>query len=170
LHLFLRIYKLEKKFKDLKPDERYEQRLEKTKPIIDELKQWLEIESKRTLPKSKLGEAIKYALNQWEKLIAFLYDGRLAVDNNLAERSIKPFVIGRKNWMFAKSPKGATSSGVCYSIIETAKANNLKPFQYLTYLFEELPNIDIQNTDELDALLPWSDTLPEHLFRKTEEQ
>ncbi len=71
--------------------------------------------------------------------------------------------------MFAKSPKGATSSAVCYSIIETAKANNLKPFQYLTYLFEELPNINPQNMDELDALLPWSETLPKHIYQKLEE-
>lgn len=169
LLMFSRIYKLEKEFKELKPEDRFERRLKESEPIITELKQWLDVESKRTLPKSKLGEAIKYALNQWHKLIAFLEDGRIAVDNNLAERSIKPFVIGRKNWMFSKSPKGATSSAVCYSIIETAKANNLKPFQYLTYLFEELPNINPQNMDELDALLPWSETLPKHIYQKLEE-
>ncbi len=149
-------------------EQRYKERLEQTKPILDELYKWLETESKRTLPKSKLGEAINYSLKQWHKLMAFLKDGRLAVDNNLAERAIKPFVIGRKNWIFSKSPKGATASGICYSIIETAKANNLKPFQYLTYLFEKLPNIDVRNMGELDALLPWSESIPNTLRNKTD--
>ncbi|SHI20112.1 transposase domain-containing protein, partial [Sporanaerobacter acetigenes] len=77
------------------------------------------------------------------------------------ERAIKPFVIGRKNFLFSKSPKGAQASAVVYSIIETAKANNLNPFYYLTYLFEKLPNIDPNNIEELDQLLPWSDSIPQ---------
>ncbi|SHI06177.1 transposase domain-containing protein, partial [Sporanaerobacter acetigenes] len=81
--------------------------------------------------------------------------------NNRAERAIKPFVIGRKNFLFSKSPKGAQASAVVYSIIETAKANNLNPFYYLTYLFEKLPNIDLDNLEELDNLLPWSDSIPQ---------
>ena len=84
----------------------------------------------------------------------------------MAERAIKPFVLGRKNFLFAKSPKGATASGICYSIIETAKANGLIPYQYLNYLFEMLPNIDLDNHVDLDACLPWSETLPEIVKRK----
>lgn len=168
LSMIRKIYGLEKLFEELSNDERYEGRLEKTRPILEKLHEWLLRESQRTLPKSKLGEAIKYSLNQWDKLIVFLEDGRLAVDNNLAERAIKSFVIGRKNYLFSKSVKGATASGICYSIIETAKAHNLKPFQYLTYLFERLPNINVENVDELDALLPWSNSIPEDIRLKSE--
>ena len=123
----------------------------------------------KTLPKSKLGQAISYTLKLWDKLIIFLEDGRLSIDNNLAERAIKPFVIGRKNFLFSKSPLGATASGVAYSIIETAKANNIIPFQYLTYLFETLPNINLNDLDELDACLPWSEKLPSSVRKKHKE-
>lgn len=169
LEYFSKIYAFEKEFKDLGSSQRYESRLSKTKPVLDELHVWLLAESKKTLPKSKLGEAIKYSLRQWDKLIVFLEDARLSVDNNLAERGIKPFVLGRKNFLFSKSPLGATASGLCYSIIETAKANNLIPFKYLTYLFEKLPNIDLENFDELDALLPWADEIPHDIKKKDNE-
>jgi len=89
-----------------------------------------------------------------------LLDGRLEIDNNRSERSIKPFVIGRKNWLFANTPRGARASAIIYSIIETAKENKLNPFTYLTYLFETLPNIDTNDPNALDDLLPWSPTLP----------
>jgi len=112
------------------------------------------------LPKSTLGQAITYCLNQWDNLKNFLLDGRLEIDNNRAERSIKPFVIDRKNFLFSNTPKGAKSSAIIYSIIETAKENNLKPFNYLTYLFEQLPNVDTGDAAVIDSLLPWSDVLP----------
>ncbi len=91
----------------------------------------------------------------------YLLDGRLEISNNRAERSIKPFVIGRKNWLFSNTPKGAKASAVIYSIIETAKENNLKPFAYLEYLFHQLPNLDRSNPAVLDNLLPWSESLPD---------
>lgn len=90
-----------------------------------------------------------------------LKDGRLELSNNRAERAIKPFVIGRKNWLIANTPQGAKASAVTYSIIETAKENDLNPFEYLNYLFENLPNVDINDSEVLDSLLPWSSTLPE---------
>ena len=96
------------------------------------------------------------------KLNNFLSDGRLEISNNRAERSIKLFVIGRKNWLFSNTAKGANASAIIYSVIETAKANNLNIFYYLTYLFEQLPNIDTNNLEELDQLLPWSDSLPDN--------
>jgi transposase len=167
---FKKISNLEKEFKELSNEERYEKRLEKTKPLLEEFKNWLDVESKRTLPKSKLGQAISYNLKQWDKMIRFLEDGRVSVDNNHAERAIRPFVVGRKNWLFAKSPKGATASAICYSIIETAKANNLKPFQYLTYLFEKLPNSDVTDEEILDQLMPWSDSIPENLRSKFQDE
>ena len=84
----------------------------------------------------------------------------MEISNNRGERAIKPFVIGRKNWLFSNTPKGATASAVIYSIIETAKVNDLNPFYYLAYLFEQLPNIDTNNLELLDACLPWSTSLP----------
>ncbi|CCQ95292.1 conserved hypothetical protein [[Clostridium] ultunense Esp] len=121
---------------------------------------WLKTKEKQVLPKTSLGKAINYCLNQWNKITAFMLDGRIEISNNRAERAIKPFVIGRKNFLFSKSPQGATASAIVYSVIETAKANNLNTFYYLTYLFEKLPNIDLENIDELDKLLPWSDEIP----------
>ena len=91
---------------------------------------------------------------------AFLQDGRSELDNNRSERSIKPFVIGRKNWLFANTPNGARSSAVTYSMVETANENGLNPFTYMTHLFEQLPNVDTTNPAVLDALLPWSANLP----------
>lgn len=169
LEYFKAIYKLEKDFKKFPYEERFKERLEKTKPLLDEFKIWLDTEAKRTLPKSKLGMAISYNIKQWDKMIKFLEDGRIEADNNQAERAIRPFVVGRKNWLFAKSPKGATASSICYSIIETAKANNLKTFQYLTYLFEKLPNIDITDSEVLDQLMPWSNSIPDNLKSKPQE-
>lgn len=84
----------------------------------------------------------------------------MEIDNNRSGRSIKPFVIGRKNWLFANTPRGAQASATIYSIVETAKENGLNPFQYLNYLFEKLPNLDIKDDDALDEVLPWSDSLP----------
>jgi transposase len=112
------------------------------------------------LPKSGLGEAITYCLNQWDKLVAFLEDGRLEIDNNRSERSIKPVVIGRKNWLFANTPQGARASAIIYSIVETAIANGFNSYYYLRYLFEQLPNIDLTDENALDQLLPWSTKLP----------
>ncbi|GAE28629.1 mobile element protein [Halalkalibacter wakoensis JCM 9140] len=120
------------------------------------------MQTPKVLPKSALGQAIKYCRNQWDKLEAFLDDGRLEIDNNRSERSIKPFVIGRKNWIFANTPKGAKASAVTYSIVETAKENGLNPYQYLMHLFEELPNIDVSDEKAIDQLLPWSNSLPAH--------
>lgn len=159
------LFHLEQQFKDLNADERYEKRLEHSKPILDAFEAWLREKKRSVLPKSALGKAIDYSLKQWDKLCAFLLDGRLEISNNRAERAIKPFVIGRKNFLFSNTPKGATASAIIYSIVETAKANQLSPFHYLTFLFEKLPNIDLDNLTQLDALLPWSDTLPE--FCKT---
>ncbi len=164
------IYHYEKQYTDLTSDQRFERRKQEVQPILDVFKSWLEEQKRSTLPKSKLGEAVKYCINQWDKLISFMLDGHIAVDNNLAERAIKPFVIGRKNYLFSKSPKGAQASAISYSVIETAKVSNLNPFLYLTYLFEQLPNIDITDDSALDALLPWSEFIPEEIHKTIDKQ
>lgn len=156
-----KLFATERQLKDLSDKERYEKRLDLQKPLLDEFYTWLKRQKQLTLPKSAFGQAITYCLNQWDDLNNFLLDGRLEIDNNRAERSIKPFVIGRKNWLFSNTQKGARASAIIYSIIETAKENNLKPYNYLVYLFEQLPNIDINNADAIDELMPWSDKLPE---------
>ena len=102
-------------------------------------------------PKTALGKALTYSLNQWPKLIRYLEDGNLSIDNNRAERAIKPFVIGRKNWLFSQTAKGAKASATLYSIIETAKANGLVPFDYIIYLLEKLS----QPEPDINQLMPW---------------
>ena len=154
------LFKIEKDLKELTPEERYKERLKQSKPILETFLAWLKTIKKQALPKSSLGKAIAYCLNQWHKLERFLLDGRLEISNNRGERAIKPFVIGRKNFLFCNTAKGATASATIYSIVETAKANSLSPFHYLTYLFEKLPNIDPTDDEQLDALLPWSESLP----------
>ena len=156
------LFAIEQELKDATPEERYEARIQRSRPVLDAFLVWLKYQSPRVLPKSAFGQAIQYCRNQWDKLEAFMQDGRLEIDNNRSERSIKPFVIGRKNWLFANTPRGAKASAAIYSIVETAKENGLNPFAYLTYLFEQLPNVDINDPSIIDSLLPWSPALPEY--------
>lgn len=152
------LFALERRWHDVTPAERLAGRLQHSRPVLNAMKAWLDQQADHVLPKSALGQAIGYGRHQWPKLLVFLQDGRLELDNNRSERSIKPFVIGRKNWLFANTPSGATASAVIYSLIETAKENGLSPYPYLTYLFAQLPDT---TTGQLDTLLPWSPTLPD---------
>ncbi|MGG1553390.1 IS66 family transposase [Paenibacillus ferrarius] len=155
------LFTVERKWKDATPEERYAARLTESKPILDAFSAWLNTQKARVLPKGLLGKAITYSLNQWEKLNVFLQDGRLEIDNNRSERSIKPVVIGRKNFLFSNTPRGAKASAVIYSIVETAKANSLKPQAYLQHLFEQLPQLANPTDPEvLSKLAPWSESLP----------
>jgi transposase len=151
------LFVLEHEYADLKPEERREKRLKFSKPVSDDYFDW--VASLNALPKSLLGEAITYAALQREYLENVYLDGRLELSNNLAERSIKPFVQGRKVWLFCNTPDGAESSSIYYSILETAKANNLHPREYIKYLLEKAPTAQ----DNLENLLPWSDRLPNHV-------
>ncbi|MFB4166293.1 IS66 family transposase [Alteribacillus sp. JSM 102045] len=156
-----RLFAIEREIKGSTPNERFKVRQERTQPVLEAFSVWLRAQSPKVLPKSALGQAIKYCRNQWERLEGFLEDGRLEIDNNRSERSIKPFVIGRKNWLFANTARGARSSAIIYSIVETAKENGLNPHRYLTYLLEVLPNMDLTKESNLDLILPWSPELPE---------
>lgn len=169
LEYFNRLYAIEHDLKNATDEERFKARLERSKPVLDELHAWLKRMRPQVLPKSKFGDAIKYCLNQWDDLNNFLRDGRLEIDNNRAERSIKDFVIGRKNFLFSNTSKGARSSAILYSLIETAKENELKPMDYLTWLFEKLPNIDWSDFQALQSLLPWSQTIPDSCRMPNEE-
>jgi len=150
------IYLIEKQAREdgLSPDKIHALRREKAKPVLDQFRTWLERTKLLTPPKGLLGIAIGYALSNWQKLIIYLEDGRLRPDNNVAENAIRPFVLGRKNWLFAGHPDGAAAGAVFFSLIETAKANGLEPFTYLRHIFEKLPLI--KNPDHYRLLLPWA--------------
>ena len=117
------------------------------------MKKWLNERAAMVVPQSLFGKAVNYCLNQWHRLEKYIEDGHAGIDNNAAENAIRPFVIGRKNWLFSGSPAGASSSALLYSLIETAKANNLEPYAYLRFLFEKLP---ITPEDKYKNLLPTS--------------
>jgi len=135
------LYSIERRAKkqELSLRELYELRQKESKPVLEEMHQWLLKKSPHVVPRSLLGKAIKYTLNQWERLKAYVDFGHTTPDNNLAENAIRPFCVGRRNWLFSGTPEGAQASATIYSLIESAKANKLEPYKYLRYLFERLP-------------------------------
>ncbi len=154
------LFAIERDLADATPEERYKTRLVRSQPVLDAFLAWLNKQKEQALPKTAFGKAITYCLNQWGKLTAFIQDGRLELSNNRGERSIKPVVIGRKNWLFANTPLGARASAIIYSIVESAKENGLNPFMYLKHLFEQLPNVNVDAPAIIASLLPYSPTLP----------
>lgn len=149
-----KLYVIEREIENASIDERHRTRQEQSVPLLGKFKTWLDDAVLRVTPKSLLGKAIRYALNEWDYLIGYCRDGRLRIDNNLAENAIRPFVIGRKNFLFSDTPDGATASANLYSLVETAKANGLEPYAYFCHLMQELPKA--KTHAELDALLPWN--------------
>jgi hypothetical protein len=148
------LFRLEEAFAELPPEERYAKRLEQEKPVLDALLAWANATSGKVTPKSALGKALYYLLEQWLYLIRYLEDGRLELSNNRAERSIKPFVMGRKNWLFANTPAGAQSSAVSYSLIETAKENAQAPYRYLLWVLKTAPALAQTNHNWTEQLTP----------------
>ena len=144
-------------------EKRLEERNRHLKPMPEEFFAWVKSESDISLPKSKYGQAPAYALNQEEKVMNFFLDGRLELNNNMAERAVKPFVIGRRNWMFSNTPAGAKASCIIYSIVETAKMNHLDPYEYLKYVMEKYPRDHAARPEEIEEFLPWSKSLPEYV-------
>ena len=154
LEFIKKLYQIEKeaRLKALPAPALCELRQEQAKPILEEFKNWLDEKAPLTPPGGLLGKAIGYTLNQWSRLIVYLQDGRLRPDNNLVENAIRPFVVGRKNWLFSGHPRGAAASALFYSLIETAKANGLKPYAYIRYLFDQL--ILAKTEEDYRNLLP----------------
>lgn len=138
--------------KVLAPEQKYQVRQTESLPLLNQYKAWLDKSAMQVPPKTALGKAIGYSLNQWHKLVRYVEDGNLAIDNSRYERAIKPFVIGRKNWLFSNATSGAHASATLYSIIETAKANGLTLFDYITHCLEHLA----ASPDNVEALLPWN--------------
>ena len=138
-------------------------RQEKAKPIVERFFRWCEEKRDQVLSESNISKAIEYALNQQKGLSEYLNDGLLPMTNSLDERTIRPFTTGRKNWLFSASPKGAEASAAAYSIIETAKANGLDPYKYLTFVFSYLPSQDLKKDPEMiDKFLPWEEYAQTH--------
>jgi transposase len=147
------LFELEREFADLNAEERCLKRQKYSKLVMDEFFRWLQ--GLNASQKSTFGSAIHYVLEQREYLSRYLLDGRLEISNNRAERSIKPFVIGRKNFLFANTPRGAKASAVMYSLIETAKENALNPYEYLVWVLKSAPQIGLsQNPGLVDRLQP----------------
>lgn len=146
-----RLFDIESYIKDLTFEEKRKKRGELSKPVLDQFFEWAESMSGKV--SGKLEKAINYTLNQWKYLIGYLNDGRIEISNNLAERSIKPFCVDRRNFLFCTSPAGAKAAAIIFSLIETAKANNIEPFKYLCYVLHTAPTLNLENEDEVKLLL-----------------
>ena len=155
------LYKIEERIRDKSPEERYEERQKQAKPLLEAFFEWLHRLEDSLDRSSMIGEAVLYALNQEEYLKRYLEDGHLSIDNLAAERALKNFAIGRRNWLFAKSIRGAQASAMVYSITETAMLNGLKPYNYLTYVMEKMKGLGaFPEKEAIQELLPWSASLP----------
>ena len=152
--LIAELYAVEKAFRKASNEERYQARQSQSKPILDRIKSWLDEASEGTPPQAALGQAISYALKYWPRLIRFIERGDLHIDNNACENAIRPFVIGRKAWLFSDTPAGAEASALIYSLIETAKANGHEPHSWLNHVMRELPKA--REMKSYDHLLPWN--------------
>ena len=159
------IYKLEGTLKDLSPEERLKERQANIKPLVDEYFAWVKTVLNTMHPKGKTASVLNYSINQEKLLRVFLEDGEVPIDNSASERAIRTFCVGKKNWLFFDSIRGADSGAAIYSITETAKLNDLRPYKYLEYLLTELPKLcdDKGNIDitKLDPLMPWATELPD---------
>lgn len=147
-----KLYRIERNVAEASPEERLRVRDEKARPLVKKIREWLDASKDRVPPQSLTGKALGYLERQWPKLVRYLDDARIPLDTNLVENSIRPFALGRRNWLFADTPGGAQASAHLYSIIETAKANGLDPFAYLVHLFTDIPKA--QRLADFEALLP----------------
>lgn len=149
-----KLYRIEKQIADQPPDKKLEIRQQQSQKVLTDLKKWLGKSLPQVPPKSALGKALHYLHNQWDKLVRYCDAGYLRMDNNLAENAIRPFVVGRKNWLFSNSQAGARSSANLYSLIETAKANGMEPYAYMRRVLIELPAAE--SVESIEKLLPWN--------------
>lgn len=164
LSMIRQLYALEKsaRMQKMTPDQIFEMRQKQAAPVLNKFYTWLKKKEEHVTPKSLLGKAVSYCLNQWTGLQNYLKDGNAEIDNNSVENAIRPFALGRRNWLFSGTPEGARASALLFSLIETAKANGLEPYRYLRFLFEKLPTTSVEdiynllptNIDEADLVLP----------------
>ncbi len=154
LNLINKLYGIERDLKDASDAERLAGREARSRPVLDQLKAWLDKTQPQVVGQTALGKAVNYLASNWSRLERYIEAGHLPIDNNRAENALRPFVIGRKNWLFSDTPAGATASAQIYSLIETAKANGLEPYAWLRHVLERLPQA--QSTEDFEALLPWN--------------
>ena len=154
LTMINKLYGIEREFKDASDEQRFMGRLEQSLPILAQLKDWLAKTQPQVTPQSVLGKAVNYLASNWSRLERYVEAGFLPIDNNPAERAIKPFVIGRKAWLFSDTPKGATASAQIYSLVETAKVNGREPYTWLRHVLEHVPLA--KSVADYEALLPWN--------------
>jgi transposase len=154
IKLIAKLSVVEEEIKAGSPDIKYQTRQQKSKFILSELHEYLLSNQHSIPPKSLLGQAVSYTLNQWPKLLTHLQDGRLENNNNRSERAIKPFVMGRKAWLFADSVEGAEAAAIIYSLIETCKHHDVQPYYWLRHALQTLPSC--QTLTEFEALLPFN--------------
>ena len=157
-----KLFNIEAELEDLSPEQKKKERLIREKPLLEAFWAWTEKSAASELPKSKLSKAFYYALNNRQEFFNYLEDGHCSISNSLAENCIRPFVIGRKNWLFAGSPKGAAASAGIYTLVETAKANGLAPMKYLKYILADMPGSTfLEHPEYLDDYLPWNPIVKE---------
>ncbi len=154
LGLINRLYAIERELKDADDEQRYLGRQQHSLPVLAQLKAWLDKTQPQVTAQNALGKAVNYLASNWSRLERYVEAGYLPIDNNAAERAIRPFVIGRKNWLFSDTPKGATASAQLYSLVETAKANGQEPYAWLRHVLERLPQAS--SVEDYEALLPWN--------------
>lgn len=155
------LFHIDSAFDAMEPAARKAARLADLAPKMTDFESWARIQRDKAVPRMELHKALSYALKYWPYVTNVLDDGRLELSNNIAERAIKPFVIGRKNWLFSNTPRGADASAAIYSIVVTAKLNGLKPRDYIEWLLTEMPNTEDLQGDAIDRFLPWSADVPE---------
>ena len=156
------LFKLEKEMKELSYEERKEKRQEASRAVLDAFWTWVEETSAIPTTNEKLTKALNYSLNHRQQLETFLEDGRLEISNNLCESHIRPFATARRAWLFADTPDGARANAILYTLVESAKANELNVYEYLKHILSFMPNADFYNHPEvIDDLMPWSENLPQ---------
>lgn len=149
-----KLYRVESNIADKTDEERLKARQEISVPVLNEFKQWLDKNTGKVMKGGALRKAIDYTLNQWQYLIGYCERSDLMISNIMAENAIRPFAIGRKNWLFADTRKGAEASAACYSLIETAKANGLEPQAYIKHILDHIATAD--TLEKIELLLPWN--------------
>jgi transposase len=154
LGMINKLYGIERELKDVSDEQRHHGRQQHSLPLLAQLKAWLEKTQPQVTAQNALGKAVNYPASNWSRLERYIEAGHLPIDNNAAERAIRPFVIGRKNWLFSDTPKGATASAQLYSLVETAKANGQEPYAWLCHILERLPQAT--TVEDYEALLPWN--------------
>ena len=153
INFIAKLYAVEKHTKDSNAAQRHHARQQTSAPVLQQFHAWLLKSQQQVPPKTALGKAVNYTLGYWSELSRYIENGSWPIDNNPAENAIRPFVIGRKNWLFSHSQRGAKASASLYSLIETAKANGKEPYHYLSGLFEALPDT---NRENIEGLMPWN--------------